>query len=189
MTDWVSRAPAPGLLAQSSVPPCDASEIAAEAAKGHGVHVRLIAVGKVRERYLAEAVEDFRTRLRPYHRLEEIEVRAAGGDDPARAMRTEGEAILRHLDPADHVWLLERSGEALSSTALAERIEALPHRGIDRLTFVVAGTFGASPELLARADVRWSLSPLTLLHEWARALVLEQLYRAAKIARDEPYHH
>ncbi len=149
----------------------------------------MIAVGKVRERYVAEAVADFRARLRPYHRLEEIEVRAADGFDPARAVRTEGEAILKLLDPADHVWLLERSGEMISSEELSRRIERLPHDGIARVTFVVAGTFGASEALLARADVRWSLSPLTLLHEWARALLLEQLYRAAKIARDEPYHH
>jgi len=54
---------------------------------------------------------------------------------------------------------------------------------------VIAGTYGASPELLARATFRWSLSKLTFLHEWARMIVLEQLYRAAKIARNEPYHH
>lgn len=151
--------------------------------------IRLIAVGKVRERYLAAAMADFRTRLRPYHRLEEVEVRAADGADRERAMRSEGEAILKLLDPADTVWLLERGGSAFSSEELARRIERLPHQGVARLTVIVAGTYGASPALLARADLRWSLSPLTLLHEWARALVLEQLYRAAKIARDEPYHH
>ncbi|MGD1066787.1 MAG: 23S rRNA (pseudouridine(1915)-N(3))-methyltransferase RlmH [Vulcanimicrobiaceae bacterium] len=151
--------------------------------------IRLIAVGKVRERYIGAALDDFRTRLRPYHRLEEVEVRAADGSDPARAMQTEGEAILKVIDPADRVWLLERTGESFSSEELARRIERLPHEGIARLTLVVAGTYGASEALLRRADLRWSLSPLTLLHEWARALVLEQLYRAAKIARDEPYHH
>src|ERR1700760_3773096 len=98
--------------------------------------------------------------LRPYHRLEEGEVRAADGGDPARAMRAEGEAILKLIDPADHVWLLERTGETLSSEELSQRIERLPHDGIARVTFVVAGTFGASEALLARADVRWSLSPL-----------------------------
>jgi 23S rRNA (pseudouridine1915-N3)-methyltransferase len=104
-------------------------------------------------------------------------------------MRAEGEAMLKLIEPSDHVWLLERSGELMSSEELARRIERLPHQGIARLTLVVAGTFGASEALLARADVRWSLSPLTFLHEWARVLAVEQLYRAAKIARDEPYHH
>ena len=153
------------------------------------MQIRLIAVGKVRERYIAEALEDFRTRLRPYHRLEEIEVRAGDGADPQRAIREEADAILRHLEPSDHLWLLERSGEMFASEELARRIDALPHAGIARLTIVVAGTYGAAEALLRRADLRWSLSSLTFLHEWARALVLEQLYRAAKIARDEPYHH
>ncbi|HEX3466696.1 MAG TPA: 23S rRNA (pseudouridine(1915)-N(3))-methyltransferase RlmH [Candidatus Elarobacter sp.] len=153
------------------------------------MHVRLIAVGKVRERYVAEALADFRARLRPYHRFDEVEVRAADGGDAERAMRSEGEAVLRLIEPGDHVWLLERSGEMMTSEELARRIERLPHDGIARLTVVVAGTYGASPELLARADLRWSLSRLTFLHEWARVLAVEQLYRAAKIARDEPYHH
>ena len=153
------------------------------------MHVRVIAVGKVRERYLAAALDDFRTRLRPYHRLEEIEVRAADGADPARAVRAEGDAILALLQPSDLVWLLDGRGELFDSEELARRLERLPHEGIARLTLVIAGTYGASDALLARANVRWSLSPLTFLHEWARALVLEQLYRAAKIARNEPYHH
>ena len=153
------------------------------------MQIRLIAVGRIRERYLVDATADFRARLRPYHRLEECEIAAADGNDPARAMQREGEAILRRIAPSDHLWLLERDGVALTSRELSARIEALPHQGIARLTLVIAGTYGASPALLERANMRWSLSRLTLLHEWARALVLEQLYRAAKIAHDEPYHH
>jgi 23S rRNA (pseudouridine1915-N3)-methyltransferase len=68
-------------------------------------------------------------------------------------------------------------------------MEKISHDGTSRLTFVVAGTYGADASLLERADVQWSLSPLTFLHEWTRAIVLEQLYRAAKISRNEPYHH
>jgi len=153
------------------------------------MHVRLIAVGKLREPYIAAAAADFRKRLQPYHRLEEIEVRAADGAQPERAMASEGEAILRAVAPADVVWLLEREGQEFSSLELAERIERAAVDGISALTFVVAGTYGASPAVHARANVRWSLSRLTLLHEWARVLVLEQVYRAAKIARGEPYHH
>ena len=153
------------------------------------MHLRLIAVGKLREPYLAAAAEDFRRRLRPYHRLEEIEVRAGDGSDATRSMSAEAEAILRSIAPADVVWLLERTGTELSSAELAARIEALPIGGTSQLTIVIAGTYGAAPALLARAQFRWSLSQLTLLHEWARALVLEQLYRAAKIAANEPYHH
>ncbi len=104
-------------------------------------------------------------------------------------MQVEGEAVLRLLAPTDYVWLLERTGTEITSEELAERLDALALGGTSRITFVIAGTYGASPALLARADLRWSLSRLTLLHEWARVLVLEQLYRAAKIAHGEPYHH
>jgi 23S rRNA (pseudouridine1915-N3)-methyltransferase len=153
------------------------------------MHVRLLAVGKLRESYTRDAAADFRKRLAPYHRFEEQEVRAELGTDPAAAMAAEAASLLALIDATDHVWLLDRTGAELDSRELAARIEALPHRGIARLTLVVAGTYGADARLLARADFRWSLSKLTLLHEWARVFVLEQVYRAAKIARNEPYHH
>ncbi len=151
--------------------------------------LRLIAVGKLREPYIIDAVSDFSTRLRRYGSFEELEVMSSHGDDAARAMREEGERIVRRLVPGEPFWLLERTGSALSSPELATKLDALAQLGTARLTIAVAGTYGASPELLARADFRWSLSALTLLHEWARAVVVEQLYRAAKISRNEPYHH
>lgn len=151
--------------------------------------MRLAAVGKVRERYVAEAVADFRARLQHYYALDEVEVAAAHGADPARAVNEESARLSALLDPGDVVWLLERTGTELSSEDLARRITALADGATRRLVFVVAGPYGASEELQRRADVRWSLSRLTFLHEWVRALVLEQLYRAAKIARNEPYHH
>jgi len=153
------------------------------------VKLRLIAVGKIRESYVAQACDDFRTRLRRYEPFEELEVAASHGSDPERAMHEEGERILRSLAPGETLWLLERTGDELSSIALGERLQSVAATGVTRLSLAVAGTYGASPALLARADFCWSLSRLTFLHEWARALVLEQLYRAAKIARNEPYHH
>ncbi len=140
------------------------------------MHLRLIAVGKLREPYLVAAAEDFRRRLRPYHRLEELEVR-------------DNAAVLRGIKPDEHVWLLERTGSMVSSEELAQRLERLAVEGNSRVTFVIAGADGADAALLDRANVRWSLSPLTFLHEWARIIVLEQLYRAAKITANEPYHH
>jgi 23S rRNA (pseudouridine1915-N3)-methyltransferase len=130
-----------------------------------------------------------RERLSHYHSYQEIEVRAGDGSDPLAAMRNEAERILRQLRPDDHVWLLDRGGSELSSPKLAERLENVGRDGMQRLTLVIAGTYGAAPQLIERANFLWSLSQLTFLHEWARMLVLEQLYRAAKIARDEPYHH
>ncbi|HUA08414.1 MAG TPA: 23S rRNA (pseudouridine(1915)-N(3))-methyltransferase RlmH [Candidatus Acidoferrales bacterium] len=153
------------------------------------MQLRLIAVDKIRSAYVADACADFRKRLAPYFPYEELEVRPAHGGDAQRAMREEAERILKHIRPDERVWLLERTGTAFSSPAFARAIDGITHEGVSRLTFVVAGTFGADSSLRERAGVLWSLSPLTFLHEWARAIVLEQLYRAAKILRNEPYHY
>ena len=153
------------------------------------MQLRLIAVDKIRSGYVAQACADFRKRLEPYCSYAEIEVRAAHGSDPVAAMREEAERIVKLLRPDDRVWLLDRRGTELTSPDLARAIETATHTGVSRVTFVVAGTYGADAALIERADVLWSLSQLTFLHEWARMIVLEQLYRAAKIARNEPYHH
>jgi 23S rRNA (pseudouridine1915-N3)-methyltransferase len=153
------------------------------------MQLRLIAVDKVRSPHVAATCAELRKRLAPYYPYEEIEVRAGSGKNAAGAMRDESERVLRHLRADDRVWLLERTGTQLSSAMLARRLDEVSHAGITRLTFVVAGTFGADAALLERAELHWSLSELTFLHEWARMIVLEQLYRAAKILRNEPYHH
>jgi 23S rRNA (pseudouridine1915-N3)-methyltransferase len=154
-----------------------------------GVRYRLICLDRVRESYVAAAVDDFARRLRRYTPLEVVEVPAARGTDTRRAMGEESGAVLKRIEPGDVVWLLERTGEELTSVDLSERLATLAVEGVRRLVLVIAGAFGASDDLLARANFRWSLSQLTFLHEWTRAIVLEQLYRAAKIARNEPYHH
>jgi 23S rRNA (pseudouridine1915-N3)-methyltransferase len=151
--------------------------------------MRLIAVGKIRESYVRDAIADFSRRLARTNPIDVLEVAASHGGDPVRAMREEGERILRAVDPAETMWLLDRSGHQLGSIELSQKLVTLADGATARLTIVVAGTYGADPALVARADFCWSLSKLTFLHEWARAVVLEQLYRAAKIARDEPYHN
>ncbi len=153
------------------------------------MQLRLIAVDKLRSPFVAQACDEFRKRLRAYAPYDEVEVRAAAGGDPGAAIRDETARILKLIRPDERVWLLERTGAEFSSIELSRRLDAVAHDGTTRLTFVVAGTYGAGDALIERADTLWSLSKLTFLHEWARMLVLEQLYRAAKIARNEPYHH
>lgn len=153
------------------------------------MQIRLIATGKVRERYIAGACEDFAKRLRPYYPFEVIEVKASLGSHPASAMREEAQRILRSVHEDDCVWLLDRTGDELASEELSRMLSSIANAGTRRLVFVIAGTYGADDALRERADFVWSLSKLTFLHEWARMIVLEQVYRAAKIARNEPYHH
>lgn len=153
------------------------------------MHVRVIGVGKLRAPYAIEACAEFRKRLSAYFPYEEHEARAGDGSDPARVMQQEAQRVLKLLRPDDRVWLLDRGGTELTSEELSRRLTLIADAGAPRLTLIVAGAYGADPALRARAEFAWSLSKLTLLHEWARMIVLEQLYRAAKIARNEPYHH
>lgn len=153
------------------------------------MQVRIVAVGKLKERYAAQACAEFQKRLRPYYPVEIIEVKASDASLPVDAMREEAERIARQIHDDDCVWLLDRTGDELASEDLSRMIAGVANQGTRRLTFVVAGTYGAADALRERADFVWSLSRLTFLHEWARMIVLEQVYRAAKIARNEPYHH
>ncbi|MGA8533694.1 MAG: 23S rRNA (pseudouridine(1915)-N(3))-methyltransferase RlmH [Candidatus Tumulicola sp.] len=150
--------------------------------------IRIIAVDRVRSPYVAQACADLRKRLIPYHSYAEIEVRPGDGNDPRTAMRDESARIMRHVRADDRLWLLERSGTQLSSPALASRLDEVGRDGVTRLTLAIGGAHGADAALRMRAEFLWSLSELTFLHEWTRMIVLEQLYRAAKIARNEPYH-
>lgn len=151
------------------------------------MQLRIAAVGKLRDPAAAALCAEFQKRLRAYHRMEVIEVRASGGADPAKAVREEGERLLKAAGRGS-LWALDRTGTELSSEDLSAKIVELESRG-GLLTLAIGGTFGLAAELRARADFVWSLSKLTFLHEWARMIVLEQFYRAAKIARGEPYHH
>jgi 23S rRNA (pseudouridine1915-N3)-methyltransferase len=153
------------------------------------VQIRILAVGKMKATYAAQACAEFAKRLGPYYPVEIVEVKASDGSQPGQAMREEADRIARQLHEDECVWLLDRSGEQLSSEKLSRMIAALANAGTRRMAFVIAGTYGADDALRERADFVWSLSQLTFLHEWARMIVLEQLYRAAKIARNEPYHH
>ncbi len=151
------------------------------------MHLRILAAGKLRDPAVAAIAAEFQKRLGAYHRLEITELRASSGSDPAKAIREEGERALKAAG-AGVLWVLDREGTELSSEELSAKVIELESRGRP-LTLVIGGTFGTSQPVRKRADFVWSLSKLTFLHEWARMLVLEQLYRAAKIARSEPYHH
>lgn len=156
------------------------------------LEITIVAVGRVKERYIAEGVEEFSRRLRSYARLRQIEVH----DEPlhgstANAMLSlskEGERILRALPEHALVIALDRSGEEWSSEELAARIRGWELQGENRLAFIVGGELGLSPQVLASSDHVLSLSRMTFTYQLARLLLLEQLYRAFRINRGEPYH-
>lgn len=153
------------------------------------MNLTLVCVGKLKERYWREAADEYLKRLRPYARLSVIEVpdRDVTADE-ARARSAEGEGIVRAIPEGSRVVVLDIVGAMRSSEDLAAWLERHGVEGTSAITFVVGGASGLDARVLDRADERLSLGPLTLPHQLARVVLLEQLYRAFRIMRGEPYH-
>ncbi len=145
----------------------------------------IVAVDKLREAYIRSGCALYEERLQPLASVSTREVRAKVASSRVKA---EGQAILSVVAPDDCVWALDQGGKILSSFEVAQKLAAVERSGRRRLVLAIGGAEGLSDDVLKRADFVWSLSRLTFLHEMARLLVLEQLYRAIKINRGEPYH-
>jgi 23S rRNA (pseudouridine1915-N3)-methyltransferase len=151
------------------------------------VEIALLAVGKLRPS-LREACDDYLRRLSRYVRVREVEVREAARAPTLASQRQQEAARLRKRVPEGAaVVALARAGRPLTSEALAAQMERW-QLAARPLALLLGGSYGLAAELLADAEMRWSLGPLTLPHELARLVVLEQLYRAFTILRGEPYH-
>jgi 23S rRNA (pseudouridine1915-N3)-methyltransferase len=153
------------------------------------VRLRLAVVGRVKEPHWRAACDEYLKRLRPYATVDVVEVSDRDlGTDPARAVAAESVDLLRALPEGSYVVALDLGGSQRTSEQFSEDLAALMVRGRSDITFVIGGSAGIAPEVLARADVVLSLSKMTLPHQLARVVLLEQLYRAFKIMRNEPYH-
>lgn len=156
--------------------------------------ITLIAVGKIKEKYLKDAVAEYRKRLSRYCKLEIIEV--ADEKTPDQASGTvedlirakEGERIMKHVRDDMYMIALEISGKMLSSEELADRLNTLGIQGKSSIAFVIGGSIGLGKEVLARADFALSFSKMTFPHQLMRVLLLEQVYRGYRIISGEPYH-
>lgn len=151
---------------------------------------RLIAVGTRLPAWVDQGCSDYSARLGPEMRFElrEIPVAPRGrGADAARAREQEGERMLAAIDAGMYVITLEVGGRALSTEAFAAFVAARQQDGRD-VALLIGGPDGLAPACLARADFRWSLSPLTFPHGLVRVMVVEQLYRAQSILKNHPYH-
>jgi len=153
------------------------------------VKILLVVVGRLKERFWREAAEEYLKRLVPYATVRVVEIADRdSGRDEARALADEGADILRAIPDGAHVITLEVGGRELSSERFSARIDELALSGRSSLVFVVGGSVGLGAPVLARADERLSLGPMTLPHNLARVVLLEQIYRAFRISRGEPYH-
>lgn len=156
--------------------------------------IDIVCVGKVKERYLRDAIDEYRKRLSRFAKVDVIEV--ADEKTPEHASDTlnaqikekEGERILKHLRDGAFVVALAIEGDQLTSEQLAARIAQWGLHGVSHLQFVIGGSLGLDPRVLRRANMPLSFSKMTFPHQLMRVILLEQIYRAFKINAHEPYH-
>lgn len=156
--------------------------------------VSIVCVGRLRERFYADAAEEYLKRLKRIMPVNVVEI----PDEPEPAqpsdklneavMRREGEKILARIGAQDYVIALCIEGKQCASPELAEKLQGLFTQGRSRVTFVIGGSLGLHPDVVRRADERMSMSRMTFPHQLARVMLLEQLFRAAKINAGERYH-
>lgn len=158
------------------------------------MHITIIAVGKIKEKYLAEGIREYLKRLSAYARVEIIEVadeKTAENPSPAELAlikAKEGEKISRYLKSGTCIIALDIQGRNYSSEEMAAAIADLGLKGKSDLTFIIGGSVGLADTLLQAADIRLSFGRMTYPHQLMRLILLEQIYRSFKINRGEPYH-
>ena len=155
------------------------------------MNITIICVGKLKEKFWTDACNEYLKRLRPYA---QVEVREVPDIDPARAggvagsLEREGEEILAALPQRAHVFLLAIQGKERSSEDFSAHLDELALCGESNVAFVIGGSNGVNNAVRTRANETFSFGRITLPHNLARVVLLEQLYRAFKISRGEPYH-
>lgn len=158
------------------------------------MNIKIIAIGKLKEKYWQDAVKEYSKRLGAYCNLEILELkesRLSANPSPAdeeAVKKAEGEEILAQIKKSDYVITLEVKGKSLSSEQLADKISQLGLEGRSNIAFVIGGSLGLSAQVSARADYKLSFSAMTFPHQMMRVILLEQIYRSFKINRNETYH-
>ena len=153
----------------------------------------VLCVGKLREKPYRQMADEYLKRLGRFGKYEETEVPDLPENSGSAALEDqvrmkEGEALLTRLRPGDRVIALTIPGQRMDSPALSKHLQEIRQSGAGRIVFVIGGSLGLGRNLLERADEEISMSPMTFPHQLARVMLLEQLYRAEKIAAGERYH-
>ena len=158
------------------------------------MRITLITVGKIKEKYLKDAIAEYTKRLSKYCKLEIIEVADEKTPDNAsevveHAIRVkEAERILRYIKDDAYVITLEINGKQLSSEELADKIGKLGVQGTSHIIFIIGGSIGLGEDVLKKSDFALSFSKMTFPHQLMRVILLEQVYRSYRIISGEPYH-
>lgn len=156
--------------------------------------ITILTVGKIKEKYLRDAIAEYSKRLSKYCKLEIIEV--ADEKTPDNASETvetnirdkEAERLMRYIRDDDYVITLEINGTMLDSVAFSKHLETLGIQGKSHICFVIGGSIGLGDAILKRSDYGLSFSKMTFPHQLMRVILLEQIYRSYRIMTHQPYH-
>ena len=156
--------------------------------------ITVLCVGKIKEKFYRDAIEEYEKRLSRYCKLEIIEVADEKTPDNASELveqqikEKEAERMEKYLKDGAFVCALAIDGKQLDSVELSEKIEGLGTGGTSHIIFMIGGSLGMSDQLLKQADMKLSFSKMTFPHQLMRVILLEQIYRAYRIMNHEPYH-
>ena len=154
--------------------------------------INIIAVGKIKEQYLKDAISEYTKRLSKFCELSIIEVNesVAKNETDANIIKSkneEGEQILSKIKN-EYVVVLDIGGKEYSTLEFCQKLKEVKLSGVSTISFVIGGSYGLADEVKKRADLKLSFSKLTFPHQLFRVILLEQIYRAFKIENNEPYH-
>ena len=158
------------------------------------MRISILCVGKIKEGYFRDGIAEYVKRLSRYVSMETIEVQDEKTPDGASAaeekqiLSTEGVRLLKHLSDDAYKIALCIDGKKMDSVAFSEKIEQIKTNGCSHIQFIIGGSLGLSPEVVKKADFRLSFSDMTFPHQLMRLILCEQIYRAFRIANNEPYH-
>lgn len=158
------------------------------------MEIRVLSVGKIKEKYLNDGIAEYAKRLSRYCRLSFVQVPDEKTPDRAsdaqngQIRELEGQRLLRHIRPQDYVIALAIEGSMPDSVELSEKLSRLGVDGVSTIDLVIGGSLGLSGEVLRRADEKLSFSRMTFPHQLMQLILLEQIYRAYRIMNGEPYH-
>lgn len=156
--------------------------------------ITVISVGRLKEKYLRDAIAEYSKRLSKYCKLEMIEVADEKTPDNASEVveegirQKEGERIIKYIKEDAYVITLEIGGKMLDSVAFADKIAQLGIQGKSHICFIIGGSIGLGKEVLKKSDFALSFSPMTFPHQLMRVILLEQIYRGYRITNNQPYH-
>ncbi|MCY7779009.1 23S rRNA (pseudouridine(1915)-N(3))-methyltransferase RlmH [Bacillus haynesii] len=158
------------------------------------MNISIVAIGKLKEKYLKQGIDEYIKRLSAYAKVDIIELpdekapENLSDQDMKIVKEKEGKRILSKISPDAHVIALAIEGKMKSSEELADNMDRLATYGKSKVTFVIGGSLGLSDAVLKRANEKLSFSRMTFPHQLMRLILLEQVYRAFRINRGEPYH-